>query len=189
LIWSTDEYGFVRLPDAFTTGSSLMPQKRNPDVLELGRGRCRELRGLASLLAHLAGGLPSSYHRDQQLLKGPFLEITTKGQELFEIVARLVAEIQIDPKACAKACTRELHAAREASRLAVGGIPFRDAYKTVAKQLQDNTYAPATTIADAGDAASLGLAELAGELCAIERWLADRQQFLATTSERLFDWK
>ncbi len=56
LIWSTEEYGFVRLPDAFTTGSSLMPQKRNPDVLELARGRCRELRGLTSLLAQLAGG-------------------------------------------------------------------------------------------------------------------------------------
>ena len=76
LIWSTDEYGFVRLPDAFTTGSSLMPQKRNPDVLELARGRCRELRGLTGLLSHLAGGLPSSYHRDHQLLKAPLLEIT-----------------------------------------------------------------------------------------------------------------
>ena len=58
LIWSTDEFGFVRLPDAFTTGSSLMPQKRNPDVLELARGRCRELRGLAAQLAQLAADCP-----------------------------------------------------------------------------------------------------------------------------------
>ncbi len=55
LLWSTEEFGFVRLPDAFTTGSSLMPQKRNPDVLELARGRCRELRGLTNLLGSARG--------------------------------------------------------------------------------------------------------------------------------------
>src|SRR3954454_1439351 len=104
LIWSTDEFGFVRLPDAFTTGSSLMPQKRNPDVLELARGRCRELRGLAALLAQIAGGLPSSYHRDQQLLKAPFFETVAKGQQLFEIVARLIPSLEINEKASAAAC-------------------------------------------------------------------------------------
>ena len=79
-LYSTEAFGFIGLPDAFTTGSSLMPQKRNPDALELARARCRELRGLAGLLGHLSGGLPSSYHRDQQFLKAPFVELLAKGE-------------------------------------------------------------------------------------------------------------
>ena len=72
-LFSTEEFGFLALPDAFTTGSSIMPQKKNPDVVELARARCRELRGLARQVEEVAGGLPSSYHRDFQLLKRPTL--------------------------------------------------------------------------------------------------------------------
>ncbi len=184
-IWSTDEFGFVRLPDAFTTGSSLMPQKRNPDVLELARGRCRELRGLTSLLAHLAGGLPSSYHRDHQLLKEPLLEIIGKGKQLFDVIARLVPGLQVNEQACAAACSEELYAAEEACRLAARGMPFRDAYAAVARQLQDGSFAarPDETAAAAPD-----FAVLAEELTRSENWTRERQQFLASTSERLFAW-
>ncbi len=186
LIWSTDEFRFVRLPDAFTTGSSLMPQKRNPDVLELARARCRELRGLAGVLAHLAGGLPSSYHRDHQLLKSPALSLMRKGEELFRIVARLVPALQIDEKASAAACSSEIHAAREACRLAAAGIPFRDAYAQVAQQLADGSFtAPDEPPADH----DLGLETLREELREREKWLRERRAFLVETTERLFDWK
>ena len=132
-LYSTQEFGFVTLPDAFTTGSSIMPQKRNPDAVELARARCRELRGLAALLAHLAGGLPSSYHRDLQFLKKPFLEALVKGRELLDICARLLPGLEIREAACQLACTDDLYAAQEAYRLvAEQGIPFRDAYQTVA---------------------------------------------------------
>ncbi|MGZ5003175.1 MAG: lyase family protein, partial [Chthoniobacterales bacterium] len=184
LLWSTDEFGFVRLPDAFTTGSSLMPQKRNPDVLELARGRCRELRGLAALLSQLAGGLPSSYHRDHQLLKAPFLEILTKAQELFEIFARLIPALEIDKERSAAACTPEVFAAREACRLAAEGMPFRDAYAKVAQQIQDGSFA-ATAEKSAGE--SFGTFE--DELKQSEKWIGERREFLAQTTERLFDWK
>ena len=97
-LYSTEEFGFVRLPDAFTTGSSIMPQKRNPDVVELARARCRELRGLQGLLGHLAGGLPSSYHRDCQFLKKPFLEALTKGKELLEVCTHLLPGLQIQER-------------------------------------------------------------------------------------------
>lgn len=184
-IWSTDEFAFVRLPDAFTTGSSLMPQKRNPDVLELARGRCRELRGLTSLLAHLAGGLPSSYHRDHQLLKEPLLEVTVKGKQLFEVIARLVPGLEVNEQACAAACSEELYAAEEACRLAANGMPFRDAYAAVARQLQKGAFAagPRKTAAAAPD-----FAALARELAQSESWTRERQQFLASTSEQLFAW-
>ena len=79
--------------------------------------------------------MPSSYHRDHQLLKAPLLEMTAKAQELFEVIAHLLPGLKVNEAACAAACTKELHAATEACRLAAEGMPFRDAYATVARQL------------------------------------------------------
>ena len=183
-LFSTEEYGFIKLPDAFTTGSSIMPQKHNPDVVELARGRCRELRGLAGLLAHLAGGLPSSYHRDHQLLKGPFLETMAKGEELFSIFAHLLPGLEIQKEACAAACSAELHAAKEASRLAAGGMTFRDAYRRVAEQLRAGTFVPDPTPALSG----LGLAETAAAVAASAAWLDGRRDLVQRTTEQLFVW-
>jgi argininosuccinate lyase len=186
ILWSTDEFGFVRLPDAFTTGSSLMPQKRNPDVLELARGTCRELRGLAALLSQLAGGLPSSYHRDQQLLKAPFLEMLAKAQQLFEIFARLIPALEIDKEKSASACTPEIYAAREACRLAAEGMPFRDAYAKVAQQIQDGSFVGTKEQSSGED---LEIEKPMAELRKTQSWLRDRRGFLERTTSRLFDWE
>jgi argininosuccinate lyase len=183
-LYSTEEFGFLRLPDAFTTGSSLMPQKRNPDVVELARARCRELRGLAGQLAHLAGGLPSSYHRDQQLLKAPFLETMAKGEELFRVFTHLLPGLQIQKEACAGACTQELHAAKEACRLAAEGMPFRDAYRVVAQKIKDGSFAPDPTPALDG----LGLPATGAALAATGAWLAGRREMISETTEHLFQW-
>jgi argininosuccinate lyase len=190
LIWSTDEFNFVRLADSFTTGSSLMPQKQNPDVLELARGRCRELRGLAALLSHLGSGLPSSYHRDQQLSKAPFLEIVAKGEQLFDVVTRLLPGLEINEQACATACSEEVHAASEACRLAAEGMPFRAAYAHVARQLQDGNFRPVGVTGSSAvpEAGQLALTEIAVTLAGSNNWIGDRRRFLATTTERLFDW-
>ncbi|MGI8819263.1 MAG: argininosuccinate lyase [Chthoniobacterales bacterium] len=183
LLWSTEEFGFVRLPDAFTTGSSLMPQKRNPDVLELARGRCRELRGLTNLLGQLAGGLPSSYHRDHQLLKAPLIEITAKGEELFAVLAHLLPGLEINTAACAAACSQELYAAKEACRLAAEGMPFRDAYAEVARQLREGTFQ-----ANEAAAPPVELEAATAELQKARTWLGERRSLLAETTERLFAW-
>jgi argininosuccinate lyase len=186
LLWSTDEFGFVRLPDAFTTGSSLMPQKRNPDVLELARGTCRELRGLAALVSQLSGGLPSSYHRDQQLLKAPFLQLLAKAQQLLEIFARLIPALEVDKKKSAAACSSEIHAAGEACRLAAEGMPFRDAYARVAQQIQKGSFKPASEKAFGQE---LEVEKPAAELRKMQSWLRDRRAFLEKTTAHLFDWQ
>ncbi|MBV9009081.1 MAG: argininosuccinate lyase [Verrucomicrobia bacterium] len=183
LIWSTDEFGFVRLPDAFTTGSSLMPQKRNPDVLELARGRCRELRGLAALISQLAGGLPSSYHRDHQLLKAPFLQLVSKAWQLFAVMARVLPVLEIDERASAAACTDEIFAAREACRVAEAGVPFREAYMRVAQQLQTKTF-----VAEPTSPSQIDLAPLERELEAHGAWIRQHREFLANISTDLFAW-
>lgn len=190
LIWSTEEFNFVRLPASFTTGSSLMPQKQNPDVLELARGRCRELRGLTALLSCLGGGLPSSYHRDQQLLKAPFFEVVAKGEQLFDVVARLLPGLEINEQACVAACSEEVHAAGEACRLAAEGTPFRTAYAQVARQLRDGSFKPVavTTSNPVPEAGQLALTEIAMTLADNKAWIVDRRRSLANTTEHLFDW-
>ena len=183
-LYSTEEFGLVGLPVAFTTGSSLMPQKRNPDVLELARARCRELRGLAGLLGQLSGGLPSSYHRDLQLLKAPFLEGLAKGEELFRVCARLLPGLEIQGGPCAAACTQELHAAQEACRLAAAGLPFRDAYKVVAQRIQDGSFAPQPVPA----LAELGLDATAEALAESGQWLTRHRAAALLTTDHLFAW-
>ena len=191
-LYSTEEFGFVRLPDAFTTGSSIMPQKRNPDVLELLRGRCRELRGLAGLIAQLAGGMPSSYHREWQLLKKPFLELLDKGLEVLDITARMLPGLQIQEDACREASSDDLYAAQEAYRLVkVEGIPFRDAYKRVAGQIQDRTFKPdrsAPEHSHTGAPGNLGLAQTRQELSNASAWIRERSTSLDGTMNQLFSW-
>ena len=124
-LYSMSEFRFLELPDAFTTGSSIMPQKRNPDVVELARAHCRELRGHALMLLELAGGLPSSYHRDFQLLKKPLFAALDTARELLEVLRRLIPAMQVNAEHARAACGDELYAAHEATRLAQQGVPFQ----------------------------------------------------------------
>ncbi len=172
--YSTEEFGFLKLPDAFTTGSSIMPQKKNPDVVELARGRCRELRGTAGLVDQIGSGLPSSYHRDLQLLKRPVILGLRQADELFGVLVRLVPALQVNAQATTAASTDELYAAHQAYVYVQEGLPFREAYRKVAQQLQEGTFAPdraALTATHLGGAGNLGLAELAAELAAARTWI------------------
>ncbi len=180
-LYSTEEFGFVRLPDAFTTGSSIMPQKRNPDVVELARGRCRELRGLRATVEALAGSLPSNYHRDFQLLKAPFIGLCDKTVELLAVTTHLLPGLTFDAGRMEAACTDELYAAHEAYRLVQGGMTFRDAYREVGSQLIDGTFAPdreALSATHVGSAGDLGLLET-------RAGLSERGAWARATRERL----
>ena len=134
LLFYTAEFAFIELPDAFTTGSSIMPQKRNPDVLELARGRSATLLACLTEALAICAKLPSGYQRDLQLLKFPlFRGIDIAGQTLEILAAALDAlsfrpeRIRIDPA---------VHAAEQAYALVIQeGIPFRDAYRRIAQRL------------------------------------------------------
>lgn len=174
-LYSTEEFGFVRLPVAFTTGSSAMPQKRNPDVVELARGQCRRLRALRDEVLTLSSGLPGSYHRDLQLTKRPTLEALAVGAGLLEIARRLVAGLEPDLPRAAAACTPELHATHAAYIRAAGGEPFRDAYRAVAEEVARGTFKPpaADPAAALGAPQRLELRALGQELVAAgEHWRA-----------------
>lgn len=180
-LYSMPELGFVDLPDAFTTGSSVMPQKRNPDVVELARGRCRELRGYALAVQELAGGLPSNYHRDLQLLKKPLFGALDTASEWLDVLIRLVPALQVNAERAAAACSDELYATHAAYQRVQQGVPFRDAYQQVAQQLDDGSFDPdraALTATHLGGAGNPGL-----EI--IEVQVRDAQQWIEHTRRRL----
>ena len=113
-LYSMPEFGFLRLPDAFTTGSSIMPQKRNPDVVELARGRCRELRGYAAMLQEIAAGLPSNYHRDLQLLKKPLFGAVASAWSWLDVLMPWCRLCRWTRPRAAAACSDDIYAAHHA---------------------------------------------------------------------------
>jgi len=129
-LYTTEEFGFLRLPVAFTTGSSLMPHKRNPDVVELVRGHCRQIVAERAALLDALRDLPSGYHRDFQLLKPPLFRAHDRVAAMLPLVARLVAALEVDRAALERACADDsLRATERALEAAARGVPFRDAYR------------------------------------------------------------
>jgi argininosuccinate lyase len=189
-LYSMQEFGFLKLPDAFTTGSSIMPQKRNPDVVELARGRCRELRGYAAMVQELASGLPSNYHRDLQLLKKPLFGAVASMHSWLDVLIALVPALQVDAAKAEAACSDDIYAAHQAFVLAQGSMPFRDAYRQVGKELESGKFKPdrqMLTATHLGGANNLGLERIEAELSATEHWLAATRERLAAAEKELWN--
>lgn len=188
-LYSTDEFGFVRLPDAFTTGSSIMPQKRNPDVLELARARCRELRGLSDWHRHIVTGLPGSYHRDFQLHKQPLFAASDSLLALLDVLARLIPGLQFDAAAMRRAMSPELYATHAAIAQVRAGATFRDAYRAVGGAIASGTFeAPQVLASDThiGGLEQLGLDSYQHELNALKAHIDARAAKLADVEQRIF---
>jgi argininosuccinate lyase len=135
LLFYTQEFAFLQLPDAFTTGSSIMPQKRNPDVFELVRGRTATAHGALVEALGIFAKLPSGYQRDLQLLKLPLFRGIDLALSSTDIMAAGVAALRFLPDNIA--LDPSIHAAEEANALVVSeGIPFREAYRRVAARLR-----------------------------------------------------
>jgi argininosuccinate lyase len=129
-LFATAEFAFVKLPDAFTTGSSMLPQKRNPDVLELARGRTAEAHAALLEALGIATKLPSGYHRDYQLLKKPLFRGLDAASATARVMASVVAGMRFDRERLAAALDPSMYMAEKANRLvAEKGLPFRDAYR------------------------------------------------------------
>ena len=134
ILWASAEFKFVTISDAYTTGSSLMPQKKNPDVCELTRGKSGRLVGnLVSLLTTLKG-LPMTYNRDMQEDKEPVFDSVDTVKAALQIYAAMLREIEVNPEPCAAAVADwNLLATDVADYLVLHGIPFRKAHEIVGK--------------------------------------------------------
>jgi argininosuccinate lyase len=134
LLFSSEHYGFVSLPDEFLTGSSMMPHKRNYDLLELVRANASVLNGYYTAVAGLITGLASGYHRDFQLTKKPLLDGFKRVAACVEVLILVVENLQVHPDAIASALDSDTQATQAALELVKSGMPFRQAYFQVREQ-------------------------------------------------------
>jgi argininosuccinate lyase len=141
VLWSTTEFGFVRLPESAATGSSMMPQKLNPDVAELARGKAGTAIGrLAGLLATVKG-LPLAYDRDLQEDKTPTFATRRDVRLALEALTVLVSGLDVDRERMAKAASDPLLLATDAAEALVRkGVAFRDAHEEVASSVREGTF-------------------------------------------------
>lgn len=135
ILFNTAEFGFVRLPDDFTTGSSIMPQKRNPDVLELLRARAARLRARVIELEQLTARLTSGYHRDLQLTKEPTIRTALELPEMLAVATRVIEQLVLQAPALEAALRPELYATHAAVARVQAGQTFRDAYRAIGQAL------------------------------------------------------
>lgn len=139
-LYSSQNFGFVKLPDALTTGSSIMPHKKNPDVFELVRARCNKICGALNDIRLITGNLPSGYFRDMQILKEVFFPIFDEMDSCLDIVEYAVKGMEVKTDVMSDPKYKLAFSVEKVNDLVSEGVPFRDAYRQVAASIADGTF-------------------------------------------------
>ncbi len=145
-LYNSQNFRFLRLPDELTTGSSIMPHKKNPDVFELIRGRCALLESLPGQVSQLIGHLPSGYHRDFQLLKEILLPALDQLREVLSITTFAIDQLKVLPELLKDEQYRLLFSVEAVNAEVLKGTPFRDAYHRIAEHIAAGTFSPPETV-------------------------------------------
>ena len=145
-LFMSQNFNFVSLPDELTTGSSIMPHKKNPDVFELIRGHCNKIQALPYQLSMITNNLPSGYFRDMQVMKEIFLPVFDDLESCLEIAAYAAEHIKVNPNILDDRKYDHIFTVEEVNKLTLQGMPFRDAYKEVGRQIADGAYKPEKTV-------------------------------------------
>jgi len=136
ILFSLPDIGYFVLPAAFCTGSSIMPQKKNPDVLELIRAKYHRVIACGTQLHTTTANLISGYHRDLQLTKKPVMEAFEIATDSLSIMTHVVQHLKANPQKCAEGLTEEVYATEKVYELVNQGMPFREAYRIVGKRYE-----------------------------------------------------
>lgn len=145
-MWMCQNFAFISFPDKFTTGSSIMPHKKNPDVFEIMRGKCNRLQSIPNEIALLTTNLPLGYNRDLQLLKDIMFPATTEMVKCLEMCDFMLHHIIVKDNILDDKRYDYLFTVEDVNKLALNGMPFREAYKTVGMQVQNGTYTPTRSV-------------------------------------------
>ena len=141
-MFNSQNFGFLRLADEFTTGSSIMPHKKNPDVFELTRAKCNRLQALPGEITLITNNLPSGYFRDLQLIKESFLPAFDELVKILNMVNAMVGQVQVNEHILDDSRYDLMFSVEEVNSLTRGGMPFRDAYKKVGMEIEAGRFIP-----------------------------------------------
>jgi argininosuccinate lyase len=141
-LFCAQNFDFIALPREFTTGSSIMPHKKNPDVFELLRAKANRLQGLPTEVALLCSNLPSGYHRDFQLLKEIIFPALAELKNCLVMATQMVEKIEVKKDILDDEKYRYIFSVEAVNKLVIEGVPFREAYKIVAEQIENQTFMP-----------------------------------------------
>lgn len=145
-LFLNQNFGFVSFPDELTTGSSIMPHKKNPDVFEIIRARCNQLAALPNNIALGTANLPSGYHRDLQLLKEILFPAIQQLKQCLEMAHLMISNISVKSDILKDEKYKFLFSVEEVNKLVLSGIPFRDAYKKVGFDIEAGKYNPSVSV-------------------------------------------
>lgn len=141
-LFNSQNFGFVKLPDNCTTGSSIMPHKKNPDVFELTRAKCNKIQALPQQIILIMNNLPCGYFRDLQIIKEVFLPAFEELKDCLRMAAYIINKIQVNEHILDDPKYDNMFSVEEVNRLATGGMPFRDAYKKVGLNIEAGKFTP-----------------------------------------------
>ena len=141
-MFNSQNFGFVKLPVECTTGSSIMPHKKNPDVFELLRAKCNRLQALPMDIIMIMNNLPSGYFRDLQIIKEAFLPMFDEMKSILAMTEEMIAHIRVNEHILDDDRYRFMFSVEEVNRLTAAGMPFRDAYKKVGLDIEAGNFTP-----------------------------------------------
>lgn len=142
VLYNSQDLNFVSLPKEFTTGSSIMPHKKNPDVFELTRAHCNKIQGVPNTISLVINNLPSGYHRDFQILKELLFEPMMQFFNILDMLLFAIPQIEIKPNIMNQQKYDSVYTVENINQMIQEGIPFREAYKTVGIAVDENKYIP-----------------------------------------------
>ena len=145
-LYMSQNFGFVTFPDQLTTGSSIMPHKKNPDVFELVRAKCNKLIALPNEISLIIGNLTSGYHRDLQILKESLFPAIDQLQQCLSITDYALEQMVVKEDILDDEKYRYLFSVESVNQEVLSGLPFRDAYRRVGQQIADGTFEPSHTL-------------------------------------------
>jgi argininosuccinate lyase len=141
-MYTSQNFGFLKLADQFTTGSSIMPHKKNPDVFELTRAKCNKLQGIPQQITMIINNLPSGYFRDLQIIKEVYLPMFDEMIDILVMTRSMIEQIQVNETILNDAKYDLIFSVEEVNKRALAGTPFRDAYKQVGLEIEAGNFTP-----------------------------------------------
>ncbi len=141
-MFNCQNFAFVKLPDECTTGSSIMPHKKNPDVFELTRAKCNKIQSLPQQIMLIMNNLPSGYFRDLQIIKEVFLPAFKELKDCLKMTSYIINKMKVNENILDDSRYDNMFSVEEVNRLAASGMPFRDAYKKVGLDIEAGNFKP-----------------------------------------------